>query len=352
MAHRERNVPSEASIPCPKCGKSYKVRTLKKHVKEVHELLCIYTCVFPTGDGEVCNFACGKRISCMNNHQSRRHGVKFDALSEHKYNEDNFFILRLIPLQDDEHTADCDVETNYFQVETMKEVRRKIKEKAAAIRKVLGDGLAAGVRKGSKRKSGLVTPEKVAKRRKKETMVKGSQEKEALPAAESIPFLEDDITGKSGEPNKENAVGVVIAAGGTQNDEGPKDGEVPDNEPEENESEESMWEHFNAHQDISDSEDDDDEVVCLTPKPQVKLDEALIFTPGCGRFSPDVTQICNSVRTEMQEAYPALANDPKGWKSVIRKLQKAWHPNHNMTYFAKCNEVFKVIDQERLKLEG
>jgi hypothetical protein len=346
MAHRERNVPSEACIPCPKCGKSYKVRTLKEHVKKVHELLCIYTCLFPTGDGEVCNFACGKRISCLNNHQRRRHGVEFDALSEHKYNEDNFFILRLISLKEnDEHTAVCGVETNYFQVQTMKEVRQKIKEKKAAAKgKVLGDGHAAGVRKGSKRKAGSVTPEKVAKRKKKETKVKSSQEKEALPAVESIPFLE-------AEPNEENAVGVLIADGGTQNDEGPEAGEVPENEPD-NESEESMWANFNAHQDLSDSEDDDDEVVCLTPMPEVKLDEVLIFTPGCGRFSPDVTQICNSVRREMQEAYPAVANDPQGWRKVIRKFQKDWHPNHHMTYFAKCNEVFKVIDIEKKKLEG
>jgi hypothetical protein len=312
--------------------------------------LCIYTCVFPKGDGEVCNFGCGRRISCINNHQSRRHGVKFDALSEHKYTEDNFFTLRLIALEEDEHTADCDVETNYFQVETMKEVRRKVKEKAAARKTVIGDGLAAGVGKSSKRKSESVAPEKVAKRIKKEKMAKGSQEKEPLPAAGSIPFLEDDITGKAGEPNKENAVGVVIAVGGTQNDEGPKDGEVPEDEPEENESEEFMWEQFNSHQDFSDSEDD--EVVCLTPKPQVKLDEALMFTPGCGRFSPDITQLCKAVRTEMQRAYPALENDPKGWKRVIRKLQKAWHPDNNKAYTKKSTEVFKCIEQEREKLEG
>ena len=222
------------------------------------------------------------------------------------------------------HTAECGVETKFFQAETMKGVRKRKSESAA--------------------------PEKVAKRTKKEKTVKDSHATEPLPAAGSIPSGKDDLPGKAGEPNKENAVGVVVAVGGTQNDEGPKDGEVPEDEPEENESDEFMYEQFNAHQDFSDSEDD--EVVCLTPKPQVKLEEALMFKAGCGRFSPDITQLCKAVRAEMQRAYPALKNDPKGWKRVIRKLQKAWHPDNNKAYTRKSTEVFKCIEQEREKLEG
>ena len=40
-----RNVPSEASLKCPICEKKYKIRTTKKHVKDVHGLSITYTCV-------------------------------------------------------------------------------------------------------------------------------------------------------------------------------------------------------------------------------------------------------------------------------------------------------------------
>ena len=321
MAHRVRNFPSEASIECPKCDKSYKGRTLKDHIKRVHKLLCIYTCVFPKGDGEVCNFGCGKRISCINNHQSRRHGLNFDALSEHEYTEDNFFTLGFIALGEDKHTSECSVETKFFQAETMKGVNARQAEERAAARK---------------RKSESAAPEKVAKRTKKEKTVKDSHTTEPLPAAGSNPSGKDDLPGKADEPRKEIAVVVV--------DEGPK-------EPEEDESDEFFNEQFFAHQDFSDSDDDDD-VVCLTPKPQEKLEEALMFKAGCGKFSPDITKLCKEVRAEMQRAYPALKNDPKGWKKVIRKLQKAWHPDNNKAYTRKSTEVFKCIEQEREKLEG
>ena len=53
----------------------------------------------------------------------------------------------------------------------------------------------------------------------------------------------------------------------------------------------------------------------------------------------------------MQIKYPALKNDPKGWKSVIRQLQKSWHPDNNKEYARKATEVFKCIQQEKEKLE-
>ena len=53
----------------------------------------------------------------------------------------------------------------------------------------------------------------------------------------------------------------------------------------------------------------------------------------------------------MQRTYPALKNDPKGWKSVIRQLQKSWHPDNNKEYARKATEVFKCIQQEKEKLE-
>ena len=40
-----RNVPSEAGLDCPLCDKKYKVRTTKKHVKDVHSKSLLYKCV-------------------------------------------------------------------------------------------------------------------------------------------------------------------------------------------------------------------------------------------------------------------------------------------------------------------
>jgi hypothetical protein len=132
--------------------------------------------------------------------------VNFDGLSEHEYNEDNFFTLGLVDLCKDEHTPGCIVETKFFQAETMKEVRRKIKEKAAGSKTVIGegevDGLAAGVGKSSKRKAESAAPEKVAKRTKKEKTVKDTHATEPLPADGSIPSGKDDVTGEPAEPTE------------------------------------------------------------------------------------------------------------------------------------------------------
>ena len=120
MAHRARNVPSEASIQCPKCDKSYKGRKLKEHIQDDHKLLCLYTCTFPTSDGVVCNFSCGKRMSCINNHQSRCHNLNFNAKSEHAYTGDNFFAFGFKPLGKDDHAIECVAESKYFKVESQK----------------------------------------------------------------------------------------------------------------------------------------------------------------------------------------------------------------------------------------
>ena len=92
----------------------------------------------------------------------------------------------------------------------MKEVRRKIKEKAAGSKTVIGegegDGLEAGVGKSSKRKAESVAPEKVAKRTKKEKTVKDTHATEPLPEANaavgSIPLVKDDVTGEPAEPTE------------------------------------------------------------------------------------------------------------------------------------------------------
>ena len=114
--------------------------------------------------------------------------------------------MGLVGLCKDEHTLECGVETKFFQAETMKEVRRKIKEKAAGSKTVIGDGLAAGVGKSSKKKAESTAPEKVAKRTKKEKTVKDTHATEPLPQANaavgSIPLVKDDVTGEPAEPTE------------------------------------------------------------------------------------------------------------------------------------------------------
>ena len=133
MANLRRNFPSEASLECPFCGKSYKIRTTKKHIKDAHNMSSTYTCVFPSAGGGICGFTCGKRISCFNNHQTRRHNLTFTKLSEHEYSENTYFVLGLGEACEDLHTPECNEETKFFQAETMKEVRKKNRGKAGTI---------------------------------------------------------------------------------------------------------------------------------------------------------------------------------------------------------------------------
>ena len=214
---------------------------------------------------------------------------------------------------------------SFFAVESQKRVNARQAEERAAARK---------------RKAESAAPEKAAKRAKKEKVVKETHTTEPLPAAGSAPSGKDALPGKAGEPDKESA--VVIAVGGTQNDEEPK-------EPEEDGFDEFFYEQFFADQDISDSEDDDDDDE-LNPKPKEKLEEALMFQDGCGRFSPDVRQLCKTVRAEMQVKY--LVTDQQGWKRVVRQLQKLWHPDLNAEYAKKATEVFQCIQKEKKKLEN
>ena len=213
---------------------------------------------------------------------------------------------------------------SFFAVESQKRVNARQAEERAAARK---------------RKAESAAPEKAAKRAKKSKVVKETHTTEPLPSAGSAPSGKDDLPGKADEPK--NA--VVVAVGGTQNDE-PK-------EPEEDEFTEFFYKQFFADQDISDSDDsdDDDEAVCLSPKPK-KLEEALMYKAGCGRFSPDVKQLCKTVRAEMQVKY--LVTDQQGWKRFVLQLQKLWHPDKNAEYAKKATEVFKCVQKEKKKLEG
>ena len=75
-----------------------------------------------------------------------------------------------------------------------------------------------------------------------------------------------------------------------------------------------------------------------------------MYKAGCGRFSPDVRQLCKAVRAEMQVNY--LVTDQQGWKSFVLQLQRLWHPDKNAEYAKKANEVFKFVQKEKKKLEG
>ena len=201
MAKLVRNVPSEASLECPVCGKKYKIRTTKKHINDVHKLSITYTCVFPLADGEVCGFTCGKRISCFNNHQTRRHNVNFTELSEHKYDESTYFVLGIGEAGEDLHTPKCTEETKFFSAETMKEVRKRHRAKTGTSKIVVDeekvDEPEAEVKKNSKRKAESDVSAKGAKKAKKEKLVKNTHTKSPLPQANdaegSIPLVENDV---------------------------------------------------------------------------------------------------------------------------------------------------------------
>ena len=80
------------------------------------------------------------------------------------------------------------------------------------------------------------------------------------------------------------------------------------------------------------------------------MDEVLLYKAGCGRFSPDVRQLCKEVRAEMRGKY--LVTDQQGWKKYVRQLHGLWHPDKNAEYAKKATEVFKCIQTQREKLEG
>ena len=75
-----------------------------------------------------------------------------------------------------------------------------------------------------------------------------------------------------------------------------------------------------------------------------------MYKAGCGRFSPDVRQLCKEVRAEMQVKY--LVTDQQGWKSFVLQLQRLWHPDKNAEYAKKAHEVFNCVQKQRKKLEG
>ena len=113
--------------------------------------------------------------------------MNFTKLSEHKYGENTYFVLGLVDLCEDIHTPECNVETKFFQAETMKEVRKKNRAKAGTSKTVVDeeevDEPEAGVKKSSKRKAESNVSAKGAKKAKKEKVVRNKHAKSPLPQA-------------------------------------------------------------------------------------------------------------------------------------------------------------------------
>ena len=348
MVKLVRNVPSEASLECPVCGKKYKIRTTKKHINDVHKLSSTYTCVFPSSDGEICGFTCGKRISCFNNHQTRRHNVNFTELSEHKYDESTYFVLGIGEAGEDLHTPKCTEETKFFSAETMKEVRKRHRAKTGTSKIVVDeekvDEPEAEVKKNSKRKAESDVSAKGAKKAKKEKLVKNTHTKSPLPQANdaegSIPLV---VITEVVDLTEEDVGGAVVV-------EVTKEEEVPANDiPEDTETDDDFFEQFNAQQgELSDSEDEEEggEVT-------KKLEPELMYQVGGGRFAKDLHGLCKGVQAEMVRGYSMLKNNPPAWRKVVNRLRNTWHPDKNDEVFKrKSEEVFKFIENEKKRLES
>jgi hypothetical protein len=139
MAELSRNVLSEAVIECPLCPKKYKVRTTKKHIEKVHCKTTTYKCVLLLSDGSSCGFSCGERISCFNNHQTRKHNMNFSGKSKHRYDKSTGFLLKTGEESMDGHSLTCREEAGFYHSATMKVARKKYRDKKEASKKLAGD---------------------------------------------------------------------------------------------------------------------------------------------------------------------------------------------------------------------
>ena len=86
MVERNLDVPCEAVISCPICNKKAKIRDTKVHIETVHEERVTYECTILT-NGSKCEFFCGERLGCFNNHQTRKHGQEFPLKLKHTWGE-------------------------------------------------------------------------------------------------------------------------------------------------------------------------------------------------------------------------------------------------------------------------
>ena len=320
-----RNVPSEAGLDCPLCDKKYKVRTTKKHVKDVHSKSLLYKCVYPLAGGEVCKYSCGKRISCFINHQRRTHNLKFEEMAAHRYDITTHFVVEVVEASEDVHSFECLRETKVFNDETMRVARKKYNEKLKASKPATDEDKsetsAPESERKSKRKAEDDTLAKDVKKGRKEEEVKNTHAESTLPQSENVD-------------------------GSTHAEESADDKEVI---PEDTGIDEDFHEEFNAQQgELSDSEDEEEggEVT-------KKLEPELMYQVGGGRFAKDLHGLCKGVQAEMVRGYSTLKNNPPAWRKVVNRLRNTWHPDKNDVVFKrKSEEVFKFIENEKKRLES
>ena len=108
MSILKRNCTSEAPVSCPECGKRGRSRVIKKHVLEHPQFKGTeYRCILPLAGDGICDWACGKMLSCFNAHQKTVHGICFNDGASHVYTGDTGFLLKGVSHASNHHSAMC-----------------------------------------------------------------------------------------------------------------------------------------------------------------------------------------------------------------------------------------------------
>jgi hypothetical protein len=385
-----RNVPSEAGLNCPLCEKKYKVRTTKKHVKDIHSKSLIYKCVYPLAGGEVCKYSCGKRISCFINHQRRTHNLKFEEMAAHRYDITTHFVVEAVEVSEDIHSSECLRETKVFNDETMRVARKKYNEKLKASKPATDEDKsetpAPESERNSKRKAEDDTLAKDVKKARKEEEVKNTHAESTLPQSENVDgsthaeesaddkevipedtgidedFHEEfnaqqgELSDSEDDGEEEAPATDSTAPEFSQEEAAPASGksepksfqeeETPENDDlgtEQTISEDDKWEqYYDRYNFIDDSDDEDEE---RRPEPALRRS-------GVGKFSRELSVMVRIISEDMGEANMKFWDDRSGWKKFVRKLSLCWHPDKNLPEFKrKSEEITKWIFKEKEKFE-
>ena len=367
-----RNVPSEAGLDCPLCEKKYKVRTTKKHVKDIHSKSLLYKCVYPLAGGEVCKYSCGKRISCFLNHQRRTHNLKFEEMAAHRYDITTHFVVEVVEASEDVHSFECLRETKVFNDETMRVARKKYNEKLKASKPATDEDKsetsAPESERKSKRKAEDDTLAKDVKKGRKEEEVKNTHAESTLPQSENVDgsthadesadgvIPEDtgidadfhaEFNSQQGELSDSEDDGEEEAPASCKSE--PKyfhEEETPENDglgTDGTISEDEKWEqYYDRYNFIDDSDDEDEE---RRPEPALRRS-------GVGKFSRELSVMVRIISEDMGEANMKFWDDRSGWKKFVRKLNLCWHPDKNLPEFKrKSEEITKWIFKEKKKCE-
>ena len=374
MVITARNVPSEASLNCPLCEKKYKVRTTKKHVKDIHGKSLTYKCVYPLGGGKACEYSCGKRISCFLNHQRRTHKLKFEEMAAHRYDITTHFVVEIGEVCEDVHSPVCLKETKDFNDVMMRVARKKYNEKPKAGESATDEGKsetpAPESGRNPKRKAEDDTLAKDVKKSRKEEKVKNTHAESTLPQSENVggsthaeesvddtevisedtgiddDFQEQFNAQQGGFSDSEDDGEEEVSATCKSEPKFFQEEEIPENDDvgtEQTISEDDKWEqYYDRYNFVDDSEDEDED-----RRPEIELRRS-----GVGKFSRELSVIVRILREEMGEANMKFWDDHSGWRKYLRKLNLCWHPDKNLPEFKrKSEEIIKWINNEKERLE-